>query len=119
MATASSSRESTSPTSSEGEQPPEKVKATTKGKEPTQKRTANAALKAVSAAKPKGKRALEEQVNVAMPPRQNTAAGSVKPQASLKPASTSASNVSLAASVAASVPRPIAARVEEVSSASE
>ena len=71
-AKSSSSSESTTSTSNEGERPPQKVISTSKGKEATQKAPAKAAPKAVSAAMPKGKRALEETLNVAMLPDHNT-----------------------------------------------
>ena len=119
-AESSCSRESTTANCYVGEQPSSKVKATSKGKQPTQKGSAKAATKAVSAANPKGKRRLEEPVQWTMAPPQSTPDARVNRQASRpSQASTVASNVRFTASVRASVRRKIAAGAEEVSTTSE
>ena len=107
--------ESTKSTSSAGEQPPAKTKDTQKGKAPTRKMPAKATPKLATAAKPKGKRTLEEAVEGAMPPPQSPCWTCEAPSVGASQASTSTANVS----ATASVPRLCAVRAEQICSSSE
>ena len=113
----SRSSESTTATSSEGEQRPALTKASGKAKEATLKVPAKAVPKPSSVAKPKCKRTLGEPVAAAMPPPQSVpSVAPVKRQASrtAQPSTTTANM-----SVTEGAPTPTEARIEQIGSLSE
>ena len=116
VATSSCSSGITSPTSSEGEQPPENMKGTLKGKEATLNTLAKAPPNPSQAAKFKGQRALYQPAVVVMPPPQKTPNVHRAKCQALRPL-TSSSTANVRATTIVS--NPGSARLEEASNASE